>query len=151
LKYAIDTEFIDTPNCSELISLAIVREDGAYRYFEFDFGYGNVTPWLHRNVLPHLTGEVYNRADAANEILTFIADDVPEIWAYYASHDWYFFCRLFGGLMELPRHWPGRPREFADFQQGIPDTHGPAHNALNDAQALMHAMLKKPPKRILPN
>lgn len=28
MKYSLDTEFIDTSNCSALISLALVSEDG---------------------------------------------------------------------------------------------------------------------------
>ena len=47
--YIIDTEFIDTPNASELISLAILREDGQSRYFEFDFPRQYLTEWLEKN------------------------------------------------------------------------------------------------------
>lgn len=39
-RYAIDTddtEFIDTPTCSALISLAIADEIGESLYFEFDY------------------------------------------------------------------------------------------------------------------
>lgn len=103
MKYIIDTEFIDTPTCSALISLAIVREDGEYRYFEFDYPESEMTPWLRENVVPHLTGErTFPASYAAHKIEEFIGDDKPEFWAYYGAYDWYWFCRLWGGFMSMP-------------------------------------------------
>lgn len=54
MRYAIDTEFIDTPSCSALISLAIVREDMVASYFEFSCPSEELTPWLKENVVIHL-------------------------------------------------------------------------------------------------
>lgn len=145
MKYIIDTEFIDTPTCSELISLAIVREDGLSRYFEFVYDRSEITPWLAENVVPHLTGgETHTFAGAALEILQFLEGDRrPEFWCYYGAYDWYFFCRLFGGFMQMPQHWPHLFREFAYIQQGVPDVAGAEHNALNDCRSILAAMKAK--------
>ena len=146
MKYIIDSEFIDTPTCSALISLAIIREDGAHRYFEFDFPDGEVTPWLRENVLPHLTMRFMEPpttfAEAAASIQRFIGDDRPEYWCYYGAYDWYWFCRLWGGFMDMPqgKGWPILYNEFAWIQQGVPDIAGAEHNALNDCRSILHAM-----------
>jgi hypothetical protein len=141
VKYAIDTEFIDTPTCSALISLGIVAEDGRRLYFEFDFPERELTPWLKQNVVPHLEDEGYvSKAQAAAQILSFIGDDMPEFWAYYVSYDWYWFSRVFGGFMNFPQHWPMRPKELADYITNLPNVAGAEHNALNDAASTMAAV-----------
>lgn len=143
MKYALDTEFIDTPGCSALISLALVSEDGRRLYFEFDYPKEALTDWLRQHVVPSLMGAVHSYEQAAVSILEFVGDDPrPEFWAYYASHDWYHFCRLFGGFMQMPQSWPQRPRELADYVGKVPDIAGAEHNALNDALSIM-AVLKK--------
>jgi hypothetical protein len=145
MKYIIDTEFIDTPTCSALISLAIVREDGAHRYFEFDYPKSELTPWLRENVVPHLTMPHMDPPtwphEAARAIEDFIGDDKPEFWAYYGAYDWYWFCRLWGGFMSMPdKGWPIFFHEFREIQDGVPDVAGAGHNALNDARSILHAM-----------
>ena len=140
MKYAIDTEFIDTSTCSELISLGIVAEDGRTLYFEFHFPEEELTPWLRENVVPHLNGEPVLFHEAADAILEFIGKDQPEFWCYYLAHDWYWFTRVFGGFMNMPQHWPQRPRELADYITSLPNVAGPEHNALNDAIATMAAV-----------
>lgn len=145
--YIIDTEFIDTPEASELISLAVLREDGESRYFEFDFPRCYLTPWLKENVVPHLTwGRIHSFSEAAREIDAFVGEDKPEFWCYYGAYDWYWFCRLFGGFMQMPQDWPHRFREFNDFQQGVPDVAGAEHNALNDCRSILEAMKKLFPR-----
>lgn len=141
MKYVIDTEFIDTPTCSALISLAVLREDGAGCYFEFNYPESELTPWLKQNVVPHLlVSATCTFKRAAEDILALIGDDEPEFWCYYGAYDWYWFCRVFGGFMQMPNGWPMRFREFADVQVGVPDVAGAAHNALNDCRSVLEAM-----------
>jgi hypothetical protein len=140
VKYVIDTEFIDTPTCSALISLGIVCEDGTFRYFEFDYPRDELTPWLDENVVKHLTGDLYSLERAAVEIVEFIGGESPEFWCYYGAYDWYWFCRVFGGFMQMPKGWPMRFKEFAEIQSSNV-TEGPSeHNALSDARAVLSAM-----------
>lgn len=144
MKYVVDSEFIDTPECSALISLAIVREDGESLYYEFDYPESKLTPWLRENVVPHLTGCRASFEVAAGEIAQFIGDDKPEFWCYFGAYDWYWFCRLFGGFMELPEHWGiVAYHDFAHIQRGVPNTGAAEHNALDDAHSLLDAMRAK--------
>jgi 3' exoribonuclease, RNase T-like len=146
MKYALDTEFIDTPTCSTLISLALVAEDERSLYLEFDYPQDEISPWLQLHVVPLLTGKHVTFEQAARSIRRFVGggkSDRPEFWAYYAAHDWYWFCRVFGGIMELPEHYPHLCKDFAYLQQRVPNLYGPEHHALNDALSLMAAMKLK--------
>lgn len=146
MKYALDTEFIDTPTCSALISLALVAEDDRSLYVEVEYPEAEITPWLRQHVVPLLNGEKVSMRQAAIEVTSFVRGsrfDRPEFWAYYSAHDWYWFCRVFGGMMEMPQHYPHLCKDFAYIQQGVPDLFGPEHNALNDARSLMAAMRLK--------
>lgn len=140
MLYTLDTEFIDTPSCSALISLALVREDGAHLYFEFDYPADEITPWLKENVVPHLAGYPVERAFARDAILDFVGGR-PEFWCYFGSYDWYFFCRLFGGFMQMPQHWPHIYFDLAHAWRGeVPNMAGAEHNALNDALSILAAV-----------
>ncbi len=142
MKYALDTEFIDTPSCSSLISLAVVREDGEQRYYEFDFPRMEAPPFVLAHVIPHLEGpsRMVKFGQAAAELEAFFAKDPkPEVWAYCGAYDWYFFCRLWGGFMKMPPGFRPYCMEWAP-RMAPQDLFGPAHNALNDALSLMHAI-----------
>lgn len=39
------------------------------------------------------------------ELLLFI-DDNPTFYAYYADYDWVVFCKIFGRMIDLPKHFP---------------------------------------------
>lgn len=147
MRYAIDAEFIGTPTCSALISFAIVREDSQGRYFEFDYPEAEITPWLTANVVPKLLGGTKTTfAEAAASIRDFLVEgrardfQPPVIWGYYVSYDWYWFCRLFGGFMEMPQ-WIPYPRELCVAVHGLNVPSELAHNCLHDAQyTLAHAL-----------
>ena len=142
MKYALDTEFIDTPSCSALISLGIVAEDGRELYLEFDYPQSELTPWLRENVVPHLAGgRKHSVGDAEDKLRTFFADDkAAQVWCYYGAYDWYFFCRLFGGFMAQPNIFGMRFHELAE--RGRPDETGNVHNALDDARGIMAAVAR---------
>ena len=55
MKYFIDSEFIEDGRTIELISLAIVAEDGREFYRQnADCSFGRASEWVWRNVFPHL-------------------------------------------------------------------------------------------------
>lgn len=144
MKYAIDTEFIDTPEHTELLSLAVVREDGEYRYFEFAFQEEAVTPWLEQHVMPHLAPSTSQisfamAADALRSWINKHEDPHPEFWAYYGAYDWYWMQRVMGGMMNKPDHWPMLFIEFAN-QGSVPQYFKPEHHALADARSLMQEL-----------
>lgn len=139
LKYAIDTEFIDTAACSALISFAIVDEDYESLYFEFRYPHEELTLWLKENVVCQLSGRKVEFGQAAQALREFVKPS-PEFWAYYGAYDWYWMCRLFSGMMCMPKEWPWVYNEFAHVQRGVENAAGLEHHALNDARSLMIAM-----------
>lgn len=108
MRIWFDTEFREDGIRIDLISIGLVRQDGAEYYAE-TIGADLLcsTDWLKANVLPNLTGrraEKY-RHQIAREIIEF-AGDAPEFWAYYADYDWVALCQLYGTMMDLPKGWP---------------------------------------------
>ncbi len=158
MKYYLDTEFIEYPNTIDLISIALVREDGRYLYAEnseCDLSMAN--EFVKRHVIPQLImreGISHTELMPDNSlrimaprraivalILGLIGDDTPEFWGYYADYDWVAFCWLFGEMARLPEGWPmycGDLKQLADHI-GIEESQFPAapsteHNALSDAR-----------------
>lgn len=139
MRVFFDTEFIDTGLIVNLISIGMVRSDGAEYYAEAaecDRTAG--CDWVQKNVIPHLTGPVKPRAQIAKDIVEFCGDR-PEFWAYYAAYDWLCLCQLFGRMLDVPRSWPNFVNDLQSIRylQGElaqPEQVGAHHNALNDAR-----------------
>lgn len=142
MKIWFDTEFYEDGERIKLISIGMVREDGAIYYAETTHGaqIASITPWLLANVHPHLQhgDTIKERSVIASEIITF-AGERPEFWAYYADYDWVVLCQLYGTMMDLPKTWPMYCR---DLKQRIDDNNNPRitikqekgeHHALSDA------------------
>jgi hypothetical protein len=138
MKIWFDTEFIEDGKTIDLMSIGMVRDDGATYYAEIEeCDLSRASEWVHKNVIPHLTGEKKPRKQIAEEIISF-AGDSPEFWAYYASYDWVALCQLFGTMMDLPKTWPMFVRDLQQVRadRGIvhlPEQVGTEHNALADA------------------
>src|SRR5215218_1490798 len=135
----LDTEFIEDGRTIDLLSIGLVRDDGAEYYAEpRETDRTRADDWVKANVHPHLTGATTPRAVIAEEIVAF-AGPAPEFWGYYCAYDWVGLCRLYGTLMDLPRGWPMLCRDLrqhldmlsrADVRQ--PDDM--PHHALSDAR-----------------
>ena len=112
-RWFLDTEFIDTGEIIDLISIGIVSEDGLRTYSACldDDWENNMPEWQLQHVLPHLppSGERKTRHQVASEIVRLVGADQPEFWAYYASYDWVALCQLMTGrgrMVDLPKQWP---------------------------------------------
>lgn len=140
MKYFLDTEFIEAPCSIDLISVGIVREDGAQFYAESsEIDWAKASPWVLENVRLHLSGLAFPRTDIAAGVRAFIGDEEPEFWGYYADYDWVVFCWLFGPMIDLPNGWPMYCRDIAQWadQLGnptLPKQDSTEHNALADAR-----------------
>ena len=157
MKYFLDTEFHERPNTIDLISIAIVAEDGREFYAESsEFQLNNANDWLKTNVIPHLwsqskdpmesgwvkqriTGGFMKKDDIKNAILYFIGNTKPEFWGYYADYDWVAFCWLFGAMVDLPKHFPMHCMDLVQFAKQLnikklPQQTTNEHHALNDAR-----------------
>lgn len=148
-NYYLDTEFDQTGPTVELISLALVCEDGRELYL-INPEARPTDPWLITNVMQRLYA-VTNAPTVLpipvpqwkRMILDFIGDDRPRFWAYYAAHDWFLFSRLFGTFEQFPTGFPQlcfdieQYRHFA-YAMGrtiiLPAQNSTKHNALNDAR-----------------
>lgn len=144
MKYFFDTEFIEDGKTIDLISIGITTLSGREFYrCNQEARLDLASPWVRQNVLVHLPSYSdpawCTRAKIRDDLLTFVDDQAPEFWAYYADYDWVALCQLFGTMMDLP---PRFPRWCRDLKQlsvlaGSP-THPPqptdAHNALADAR-----------------
>ena len=161
MKYFIDTEFAESPGKIDLISIAIVAEDGREFYAEVsDFDDSSANEWVAANVLPYLWrkaadktpynawslngsyGGLFTKRELPGEIVRFVTCKNPEFWGYYADYDWVVFCWLFGAMIDLPEGWPMYCK---DYKQLI-DCNGleisqpvNVHHALMDAKWLKNS------------
>lgn len=143
MRYFIDSEFVDDGKTIDLISIALVAEDGREYYAqsaEF-LQHGKPTPWIQENVIPHLDNEWKERATIRDEICAFVGDGKVEFWGYYSAYDHVALCQLFGPMVDIPSNWPYFIRdiqqEFARFgipERPLPKQEGATHNALSDAR-----------------
>lgn len=160
MKYFLDAEFHEDGKTIELISIAIVCEDGRELYMEStDYDWSSSTEWLLENVKPHLwhrnvrEGNLFNRdggvggfmsnIQIARAIARFIDPETngkPEFWGYYAAYDWVLLCQLFGAMIDLPKGWPMYINDIKSFQEIMKPglkfvkTEPDNHHALNDAR-----------------
>lgn len=138
MRIWFDTEFYENGYTIELISIGLVREDGATYYAESltSQNIAVLSPWLKTNVLPHLRHEERSRRTMRQEIIEF-AGEAPEFWAYYCSYDWVVLCQLFGTMMDLPKGWPMYCRDLKQevdrLGATLPKQTGAEHDALADA------------------
>lgn len=161
MRYFFDTEFIEDGKTIDLISIGIVAEDGREYYaISADFDLSNANGWVKENVLKQLPRLSYSlsveesrtgltlddklphpykkRSKIRDEVLSFIGQDSPEIWAYYAAYDWVVLCQLFGTMMDLPKGWPMFCLDVKQLchslgNPALPEQTSTEHHALNDA------------------
>lgn len=142
MKYFLDTEFNERPYTIQLISLALVAEDGRKYYaVSNQWEPDDCNEWVTTHVLP----SVWEHASYAktpevirDEVLMFIGAERPEFWGYYADYDWVAFCWLFGAMAHLPKGWPMYCRDLKQLCDMVGNPALPAragkHHALHDAR-----------------
>lgn len=137
MKIWFDTEFIEDGVTIDLLSIGLVREDGATYYAEpAEADRARADQWVTENVLPHLNGPLKPRKVIAAEIVDFVGE-APEFWAYYADYDWVALCQLYGRMIDLPPGWPKFCRDLQQVRSeggyDLPEQTSVEHNALTDA------------------
>jgi len=141
MKIWFDTEFIEDGKTIDLISIGMVREDGAVYYAEnAECDLSKAGDWVRINVLSQIgnTGVPLRRYQIANDVRAF-AGDKPEFWAYYADYDWVALCQLYGTMMDLPEGWPMYCRDVKQLCDALgnpklPKQEDSEHHALLDAK-----------------
>lgn len=156
MKYFYDTEFIEDGKTIDLISIGIKAEDGREYYaISKEFNPKKASQWVKDNVLsklpprkprydisPRLNGESKawkSREEIKNDIIAFIGEDKPELWAYYADYDHIALCQLFGTMMNLTGNFPMYTRDIKQLCDSVgnpqlPEQGKGEHNALDDAK-----------------
>lgn len=162
-RWYLDTEFLEDGVAIDLISIALVSEDGKTEYYAGNSGCSirriHNDPWLMNHVMPHLPPyEFPGGAESFWKTKNLIRDDLvrlfgimrgmsihgqPEIWADFAAYDWVAFCQIFGRMIDLPS---GLPMLMQDLRQrGIHRSELPKqdpkteHSAIEDARWLRKA------------
>jgi hypothetical protein len=141
MRLWFDTEFIEDGRVIDLLSIGVVREDGAEYYAEVaETDRSRANAFVHEHVIPHLTGPVKPRRVIAQEIRDF-AGPSPEFWGDYAAYDWVALCQLYGSMASLPEGWPWYSRDLRQWVDDLglstadlPQTAAPEHHALADAR-----------------
>jgi hypothetical protein len=147
MRYFLDAEFFEDGRTIDLISLALVADDGREFYaVNREAQLDRVNDWLRQNVLPSLPppgdeawmphSEIGRRAAEFADVGSY---GKPEFWAYYGAYDWVVFCQCFGTMMGLPKGWPKYFRELKQLSMDVgspkhPPAPSGAHNALVDAR-----------------
>lgn len=127
MKMFMDSEFTGLKKQANLISLALIAEDGRFFYAEFT-DHGARSKWLLDNVIPKLVMDSVsfkkinvsenatrikkwsvqvcnNRREVAGELKEWLKQfDKIEIWSDCLAYDWVLFCDLFGGAITLPEN-----------------------------------------------
>ena len=108
MKYWIDTEFIARPFTVDLVSIGVVAEDGREVYAESsEADWSKASPWTLENVRPQLGGKGMSLENISYALRNFTDhDEEPVFWGYFPAYDWVALVGLFGGLEELPFHYP---------------------------------------------
>ena len=138
MKIWFDTEFIEDGRTIKLLSIGMVRNDGATYYAEpRETRRDLASYWVKQNVIPNLRGPKKMRRNIACEIIDFVGTS-PEFWSYYADYDWVALCQLYGTMMDLPKGWPMFCMDVKQFcmQLGnprLPKQQSKEHHALADA------------------
>ncbi len=152
-KWFYDTEFSENGYTIDLISIALVSDDGREYYaVSNEFDEDSCSDWVKQNVLPHLPPCTTwkSRYQIAAEIRMLLThnNDKPELWAYFADYDHVALCQLYGRMIDLP---PGFPMFTMDLKQlmvmngiqkdQLPKQDGAAHDALADARWVRDAFM----------
>lgn len=152
----LDTEFDEDGRTIELISIALVHEDGReYHAVSTEFDPGHCNEWVTQNVLPHLPTDPTlwkTRKVIADDIRVFVLGDgsggKPSFWAYFADYDWVALCQLFGRMIDLPKGFPmycndlkQRMATLGLNREDMPAQAGVYHSALEDARWVREASL----------
>ena len=153
MKYFFDTEFIEDGPVVHLVSLGVVSESGREFYLESsEAPLERANAFVVEHVLPQLGPVKHRLAEIRCRLESFVKGcelsgdhSPPQFVAWYATYDWYLICRLFGGMLNLPKGWRQYCLELQQVYDAegnrVPSMHADRHNALVDARWCRDAYL----------
>lgn len=152
-RWFIDTEFNDDGRTIDLISIALVSEDGFEReWTSSEFDESKCNDFVKTNVLPHIRPpeERATRKEIAGALASIVLADHTklEFWAYFADYDWVALCQLYGPMVDLPKGFPFWCRDLKQLmeqygfeKEQLPKQQGREHSALADARWVRDAYI----------
>lgn len=135
MRYYIDTEFNGTDG--QLLSLALVRQDGAH-FYEVLYAHELIVPWVRDHVVPYYEQEPIERLQAVKKMQKFLRkDDGPHVFIADWPEDLVHFNRML--LRDQGKR--NDPLRYACLLLSLPGYSSASaseipHNALADARAL---------------
>jgi hypothetical protein len=151
LKIWYDTEFLEDGKTIDLISIGMVREDGAELYLvNADADWDRIldNEWLVQNVVPQLgpASEDVRKDVLAEKVRQFVTEglgkgETAELWGWYSSYDHVVLCQLYGKMIDLPKGFPMFTHDLRQVTKSrdLPKQTEGKHNALEDARWLAKA------------
>ena len=147
MRYFLDTEYNGFGG--ELISLALVPEQGDQEFYAVLPLPDEIHPWVERNVVPYLASvppghhaEPVSRLTAAAEIATYLARETEPVIVADWPDDIALFCALLvTGEGEMVSVGSLRFELVSSPGFSVSVTSRIPHNALHDARALRDFML----------
>lgn len=147
MRYFYDCEFIEDGVTIDLVSIAVVCEDGREYYaVSNEFNADKAGPFVRRYVLPQLPSPASplwrSREKIREELYRFFIPRPgiePELWAWASAYDHVALCQLWGSMVDLPTALPRYTNELRQHwdQHGrpsLPPVPKDAHDALADAR-----------------
>ncbi|KAA2256543.1 polyadenylate-specific 3'-exoribonuclease AS [Solihabitans fulvus] len=149
MRFFYDCEFIEDGVTIDLVSIAVVDEEGREFYaVSTGFDPERAGPWVRQNVLPKLPPPANpawrSRARIREDLLEFVGgkgtnrDDI-ELWAWFAAYDHVALAQLWGAMPALARELPRFTRDLRQRWEDVgkpklPQAPTDAHDALADAR-----------------
>lgn len=145
-RYFYDCEFIEDGVTIDLVSIAVIAEDGREFYaVSTEFDPARAGLWVRTNVLDKLPSPAdkawRSRTQIRDGLTEFLlAPGVPvELWAWFAAYDHVALAQLWGAMPALPKQIPRLTREIRQYWEAagrppIPQHAADRHSALADAR-----------------
>lgn len=138
MKLFLDCEFTNFQG--HLISMALVAENGDEFYEVVNFSYIDCHPWVMDNVVPILNKDKIPYQDFQRKLSAFLRQyDTIEVIADWPEDFYHFTMALLTG----PGNMMTVPKLTMTLERRLQYVSANPHNALNDAQAIKAAYLKK--------
>jgi hypothetical protein len=151
VDYVVDAEFIETDREIDLVSLAVVADDGREFYaVSTEFDPSRANDFVLATVLPQLeprdSAVWMSRHDIKNQLLAFVGDTTPRFWSWGGlPYDWMTIAQLIPVEERMPDGWlyTGYDITLLVERAGLrtdpldpllPQHDGTAHHALDDAR-----------------
>lgn len=148
-RWFLDTEFNEDGRTIDLISIALVAENGeAYYAVSEEFDAEKCNDFVKSNVLPKLPvrgGDPWKSRDRiAKDVRTLLlsSGNAPEVWSYFGEYDWVAVCQLYGPMVQLPRGFPMQCHDLKQLMEdwGAEETDLPPKDPAGERNALAGAL-----------